>query len=160
MGKFSAGRRAGFTLIELLVIIIILGILATIALPQYRRAVERTRVAEALTMLRSIYDSCERYAWENNMDSCVTALKQRRIAFQKLDVVAKGTYQGTLALQTKNFLYGLSPLGFVGAEATRGDYEGALISFNGQTFSCDAMGAKPPEGRKACVVWGASTWNE
>lgn len=153
----SAKQSRGFTLIELLVVVLILGVLASIALPQYRRSVERTRVAEALTLMRAIYDSCERLAWENQMTNCGTAVKNDVATFNKLDITAKGTFAavGTVLL-TDNFSYELGHN--IIATARKGTYQGATIVFDGQDFVCSAPATG--EASRACAVWGASTWNE
>ena len=54
-------NKKGFTLIELLVVVLIIGILAAIALPQYRKAVRKSRVAEAKIVLRALSDAQDRY---------------------------------------------------------------------------------------------------
>ncbi len=57
-------RKSGFTLIELLVVVLIIGILSSVALPQYTRAVARARTAEALSVIRSISQAAETYVME------------------------------------------------------------------------------------------------
>jgi prepilin-type N-terminal cleavage/methylation domain-containing protein len=55
------GSGAGFTLIELLVVVLIIGILAAIAVPQYFKVVEKGKAAEALTTFDAIRGGEERY---------------------------------------------------------------------------------------------------
>lgn len=57
--------KKAFTLIELLVVVLIIGILAAIALPQYEKAVEKSRAAEALTMLSSMRKAIDVYIMTN-----------------------------------------------------------------------------------------------
>lgn len=53
-------HKNGFTLIELLIVVLIIGILSALAMPQYMRAVERSRMTEAVTLLDAVSKAQQR----------------------------------------------------------------------------------------------------
>ncbi len=63
--SFPGDKNAGFTLIELLVVVLIIGILAAVALPQYEKAVWKSRVMGQVPTLKTVKESLERYYMAN-----------------------------------------------------------------------------------------------
>jgi len=55
------GKQNGFTLVELAIVIVIIGVLASFGVPQFRNAVERSKAGEAFAYLASIRAAQERY---------------------------------------------------------------------------------------------------
>ncbi len=64
-------KEQGFTLLELIIVVVILGVLATLALPRFFSVVEGSRSAEALSILDQIRLSINRCGlWTGEVDNC------------------------------------------------------------------------------------------
>ncbi|WP_428038371.1 type IV pilin protein [Candidatus Avelusimicrobium fimicolum] len=77
---------AGFTLIELLVVVLIIGILAGVALPQYQKAVAKARYTQMITAGKSLKDAMELYYMANG---------DYPVFWSDLDITYPGCSEGT-----------------------------------------------------------------
>jgi type IV pilus assembly protein PilE len=92
----STINKKAFTLIELLVVVLIIGILAAIALPQYQKSVEKARAAEALSIMKTIKQAEEMY---------YLIYSEYTMDFNKLDISIPGNNVSSSQIDGKYFAY-------------------------------------------------------
>ena len=110
-------HKKGFTLVEILVAVMIVVLLVTMAVPLYEKTVEKSRMAEARTMLKKILDAKLR-----TLDNMETAdYTSEKFGFKHLDIsipCAENDCSGA-SISTKDFTYTLLPTGTLsGSSAT------------------------------------------
>jgi prepilin-type N-terminal cleavage/methylation domain-containing protein len=62
----QSGCRAGFTLVEIMIVVLIIGILLTIAVPNFQRAREQSRQKACIANLKMVDSAKEMWAMDNN----------------------------------------------------------------------------------------------
>lgn len=107
--------KKGFTLIELLVVVLIIGILSSVALPQYQTVVEKARAAEAQTTMKYVWDAMKMRQMECGTSDCI-----RDDLSQWLELTS-GTWTSEINYETKYFVYDFDWQIIAGNK--RGDYE-------------------------------------
>lgn len=76
----------GFTLIELLVVVLIIGILSAVALPQYTKAVEKSRMVQALSLLQPLRQAVDAWVLGNGYSRVELVGHPSSVASGELDI--------------------------------------------------------------------------
>ena len=100
MGKNKANTQQGFTLIELMVVVAIIGILASIAIPEYIKYQANAKVSAGLTEITTAKSLIETVALSGNDYSPTDILSEH--CSLAIDVVADGTSTATCTFANPN----------------------------------------------------------
>lgn len=119
-----SGAKTGFTLLELLVVVLIIGILSAVALPQYTKTVERARAGEALINLQAFADAVNRFWLVNGTYNYVTTATGQVITGvvkhkTDIDVPREGWFGYRVATTGPTDAY---------VDAVRGDFQNGVFT--------------------------------
>ncbi len=159
--------KKGFTLVEILVAVLIMGILVTMAVPQYEKAVEKSRLAEVRTVLKRLYEAKMRVL--SNMEKETYNTTTPPFGLENLDFAIACDASTTsnrhqMSCSTKDFVYVINPSGsgnenYVCAVRSKGDYKGVNFIYKGDEVAVGTTNFFCNEGPVAgrCDVYGMAS---
>ena len=65
-------NNKGFTLIELMIVVVIIGILAAIAIPNFLKVQNKAKIKACLSNRKVIYDACNKFLMDESADVAAT----------------------------------------------------------------------------------------
>ena len=123
-------KKKAFTLVELLVVVLVLGVLAGVGVPKFKRMLETRKTGEAEAMLAAVRMEQEK--------RCIAG-KEYRTDLNKLDVLST-------ASGSKNYTYKLTSTGIVaeakGKSKEADQYNLQLTSYKEGNICCSGEGCK------------------
>lgn len=135
----------GFTLLELIIVIIIVGVLASLAMPRFFRMVERSRSVEALTIFTQIKGNIERcYVMSGGTAGfCPCVMPLIGDVWERIGMEDPDTNPAS------HFRYIVQSCTMTGYSmfATRNTYDGGTVGMGGFTMTYDNTGT-------AIAGWG------
>ncbi len=145
-------KKKGFTLIEMLVVVLIIGIIAAIALPQYERAVNRAKLTEAFLQGRFFRDAQRMYFLR--MGKYADTYEELGI-----DIPPDGVLVSPNIMRVKDFSYSI--LGSGGDTKDKITVDGGLpgrvallFMYNGRNLCC-SYASSDWKGTALCRILGA-----
>lgn len=157
-------NQHGFTLTEILTAVIIVTILTVMAVPLYEKTIERSRLAEARTIMNRLQEAklaamdnmnCSNYSYSATLAAC-PRLEHLPVAFVNED----GTPAAGRTFQTKDFIYSIGDSSDthrngICAKRKGGEYAGTVFAYYGLSQdTSDAVFACKNADENICDAYG------